>query len=317
MYGVFLILCYNIKEKGGLKVKTEKNILIAFLLNLLFSLFELIGGIFTNSVAIISDAIHDFGDSVSIGVSYFLEKKSKKKPDSTYTFGYTRYSILGAIITNTILIVGSSLVIFNAIERIINPIEINYNGMIIFAIFGVIVNFIAAYFTKEGKSLNQKAVNLHMLEDVLGWVVVLIGAIVIKFTKINLIDAIMSIGVAIFILMHASKSFKTIIDLFLEKAPNGIKIEELKEHLLKIDDVKDVHHIHIWSMDGINNYATMHVITELTDTKNLKHEIKEELKEHGISHTTIEVEGINDNCEETECTVEFEHSHSHHHHQHH
>lgn len=298
-------------------MKTEKNILIAFLLNLSFSLFELIGGIFTNSVAIISDAIHDFGDSVSIGVSYFLEKKSKKKPDSAYTFGYTRYSILGAIITNTILIIGSSLVIFNAIERIINPTQINYDGMIIFAIFGVIINFIAAYFTKEGDSLNQKAVNLHMLEDVLGWAVVLIGAIVIKFTKINIIDSIMSIGVAIFILINAAKSFKSIIDLFLEKTPNGIEIDELKEHLLKIENVKDVHHIHIWSMDGINNYATMHIVTDILETKHLKHEIKEELKEHGISHATIEIEELNEECEEIECSVEFAENHSHHHHHHH
>ena len=161
-------------------MKTEKNILIAFLLNISFSLFELIGGMFTNSVAIVSDAIHDFGDSISIGISYFLEKKSKKKPDNKYTYGYTRYSILGAIITNSILITGSILVIINAVERIINPTEINYDGMIIFAVFGVIINFFAAQFTKEGDSLNQKAVNLHMLEDVLGWIVVLIGAIVIQ-----------------------------------------------------------------------------------------------------------------------------------------
>ena len=209
-------------------MKTEKNILIAFLLNMAFSIFELIGGVFTNSVAIISDAVHDFGDSISIGISYVLEKKSKKKPDSQYTFGYTRYSILGAFITNTILITGSVLVIVNAIQRIINPVEINHDGMIIFAIFGVIVNFLAAYFTKEGDSLNQKAVNLHMLEDVLGWAVVLIGAIVIKFTQINLIDAIMSIGVAIFILVNALKSFKVIVDLFLEKIPSGVNIDEIK-----------------------------------------------------------------------------------------
>ncbi|MBQ2836394.1 MAG: cation transporter [Clostridia bacterium] len=298
-------------------MKTEKKILIAFLLNMSFSIFELIGGIFTNSVAIISDAVHDFGDSISIGISYFLEKKSKKKPDSKYTFGYTRYSILGAFITNAILITGSVLVIINAIKRIINPVEINYDGMIIFAIFGVIVNFLAAHFTKEGDSLNQKAVNLHMLEDVLGWVVVLIGAIVIKFTEINVIDAIMSIGVAIFILIHAIKSFKSIVDLFLEKTPNGIEIEELKEHLQKIENVKDVHHIHVWSMDGFNNYATMHIVTDLKDTKNLKDEIKEELKEHGISHTTIEIEETGYECNETECTVEEQHHHGHHHHHHH
>ena len=298
-------------------MKSEKNILIAFLLNMSFSIFELIGGIFTNSVAIISDAIHDFGDAVSIGVSYFLEKKSKKKPDKYYTYGYTRFSVLGATITNTILIIGSFLVILNAIERIINPVEINYNGMIIFAIFGVIVNFIAAYFTKEGDSLNQKAVNLHMLEDVLGWVVVLIGAVVIKFTNINLIDALMSIAVAIFISIHALKGFKVVIDLFLEKIPNGIEIDELKNHLLKIENVEDVHHIHIWSMDGVNNYATMHIVTDSNDTKKLKNEIKEELKEHGINHTTIEIEEKGNECREKECIVEtVEHSHSHHHHHH-
>lgn len=297
-------------------MKTEKNILIAFLLNMSFSIFELIGGIFTNSVAIISDAVHDFGDSISIGISYVLEKKSKKKPDSKYTFGYTRYSILGAFITNTILITGSVLVIINAIQRIMNPVEINYDGMIVFAIFGVIVNFLAAHFTKEGDSLNQKAVNLHMLEDVLGWVVVLVGAIIIKFTEINIIDAIMSIGVAIFILIHALKSFKSIVDLFLEKIPNGIEIQELKEHLLEIENVKDVHHIHVWSMDGFNNYATMHIVTDLKEINELKHKVKEELKEHRISHTTIEIEEQGHECDEPECTIEETHHNGHHHHHH-
>ena len=295
-------------------MKTEKNILIAFLLNLAFSLFELFGGFFTNSVAIISDAIHDFGDSISIGISYFLEKKSKKKPDNRYTYGYTRYSILGAFITNAILITGSTLVIVNAIERIINPIEINYNGMIIFAVFGASINFLAAYFTKDGDSLNQKAVNLHMLEDVLGWIVVLIGAIAMKFTNINVIDSILSIGVAIFILIHALKSFKKILDLFLTKTPNDVNIEHLKEHLLKIDNVIDVHHIHIWSMDGFNNYATMHLVTKTEDIKKLKQEVREELEEHGINHVTIELEDGTYDCDEKECEVKTNNKHSHHHH---
>ena len=296
-------------------MKSEKNILIAFLLNLFFSVFELIGGIFTNSIAIISDAVHDFGDSISIGVSYFLEKKSKKKPDNKYTFGYTRYSVLGAIITNTILILGSILVIYNAIERIINPVEINHNGMIIFAIVGAVVNFIAAYTTKEGDSLNQKAVNLHMLEDVLGWIVVLIGAIVIKFTNFTLIDPILSILVAIYILTHATKSYKKIFNLFLEKTPEDIEIEELKEHILKIKEVDGIHHIHIWSMDGINNYATMHIVTETKNIKELKQSIKEELNEHGISHSTIEIERKDECCKEEECHIkEANHKHHHHHH---
>ena len=297
-------------------MKTEKNILIAFLLNILFSIFELVGGIFTNSVAIVSDAIHDFGDSVSIGISYFLEKKSKKKPDNKYTYGYTRYSILGAIITNTILITGSVLVIYNAIGRIVNPVKINYDGMIIFAMFGVGINYIAARFTKEGESLNQKAVNLHMLEDVLGWGVVLIGAIIIKYTEITVIDPIMSILVAVFILINTIKSFKTIIDLFLEKTPDGVQIEELREHLLENKNILDIHHIHIWSIDGFNNYATMHIVTNLKDTTELKNEVKKELKEHGISHTTIEIEDERYKCDEIECSGnnKAENIHNHHHH---
>ena len=189
--------------------------------------------------------------------------------------------------------------------------------MIIFAVFGVIVNALAAYFTKEGDSLNQKAVNLHMLEDVLGWIVVLIGAILIKFTKINLIDAVMSIGVAIFILTHALKSFKSILDLFLVKTPEGIEIEELKEHLEDIENVVDVHHVHVWSLDGFNHYATMHVVTDLKDTKLLKKMIKAELKEHGIGHVTIEFEEHGYICEEPECIIQEAHHCGHHHHHHH
>lgn len=149
-------------------MKTEKNILIAFILNLAFSLFEFVGGLFTGSVAIISDAVHDLGDAASIGISYFLEKKSKKQPDEEYTYGYARYSVIGSVITTLILLFGSALVIYNAASRIISPAEINYDGMIIFAVVGVCVNLGAALFTHGGDSLNQKAVNLHMLEDVLG-----------------------------------------------------------------------------------------------------------------------------------------------------
>ena len=164
-------------------MKTELNILIAFILNLFFSIFEFIGGIFTGSVAIMSDAIHDIGDATSIGVSYFLEKKAKKQPDEKYTYGYLRYSVMGSFITTAILLIGSVTMIYNSIRKIINPTVINYDGMIVFAIVGVLINFFAAYLTQKGNSLNQKAVNLHMLEDVFGWAVVLLGAIVMRFTK--------------------------------------------------------------------------------------------------------------------------------------
>lgn len=295
-------------------MKTEKNILKAFLLNLFFSIFEIVGGIITNSTAIVSDAIHDFGDSISIGVSYFLEKKSKKKPDNEYTFGYTRYSVLGAIITNTILILGSLIVMYHAITRMFKPEDIDYNGMIIFAIIGVIVNLIAANCTKEGDSLNQRAVNLHMLEDVLGWAVVLVGALVIKLTHITIIDPILSIIVALYILANAIQSFKKIFNLFLEKTPEDIEIDELKDHLLEIKGVLDIHHIHIWSIDGVNNFATMHVVTDSKKVNKLKQSIKEELREHGISHTTIELEDKDTHCDEHECSIKENHNHHGHHH---
>ena len=294
-------------------MKSEKNILVAFLLNLAFSVFELIGGIFTNSVAIISDSVHDIGDAVSIGASWFLERKSKKQPDNIYTYGYLRYSVLGSMITVLILLVGSVLVVINAVGRIVDPQEINYNGMIAFAIIGVAVNFLAAWFTRDGESLNQKAVNLHMLEDVLGWAVVLIGAVVMRFTDLKLIDPILSIGVAVYIFIHAFSHLKEAVDLFLVKVPHGIDPEEINRHLKELDNVLDAHHIHIWSMDGSSNYATMHIVTN-GDPAAVKKAAKEELHHHGICHVTIEIESENEACEEIHCHT---HSEAHHHHGHH
>ena len=300
-------------------MKTERNILIAFILNLSFSIFEFIGGVFTGSIAITSDAVHDIGDAASIGISYFLEKKSKKQPDEKYTYGYARYSIIGGFITTLVLLIGSALMIYNAIIRIINPAEINYDGMIVFTVVGVIVNLCAAYFTREGNSLNQKAVNLHMLEDVLGWAVVLVGAVVMRFTDFVLIDPLMSIGVSLFIFINAIKNLKDVSDLFLEKTPRNINITEIKTHIEKIDGIVDVHHIHIWSFDMQNNFATMHVVTDDKGHK-IKDTIREELQEHGIGHVTIEIETSTEHCHEKTCHFDFNASstHGHHHHnQHH
>ena len=294
-------------------MKSEKNILIAFLLNLAFSLFELIGGFFTNSVAIMSDALHDIGDAASIGISYFLEKKSKRQPDDIYTYGYGRYSVMGSVITVLILLVGSVLVAINAVSRIFNPQQINYNGMILFAVIGVVVNFLAAFFTRHGDSLNQKAVNLHMLEDVLGWAVVLIGAIVMRFTNWKLIDPILSVAVAVYIFFHAFSHLKEALDLFLVRIPRGIDVEEIKQHLCAMDGVLDVHHIHIWSLDGNQSYATMHIVTD-GNPLIIKKAVKAELREHGIIHTTLELERKDEACEEEHCHLHPGGGHHHHHH---
>ncbi len=294
-------------------MKSEKNILIAFTLNLFFSVFEFIGGIFSGSVAIMSDAVHDLGDAASIGLSFFLERRARRRPDRRYTYGYTRYSVLGGVITTVILIVGSIFVVTNSVRKIFNPTEINYDGMIVFAVIGVTVNFLAAYFTHGGKSVNQRAVNLHMLEDVLGWAVVLVGAIVMRFTDFLLIDPIMSIAVAIFILVNAIKNLKVVLDIFLEKAPDNIDINEIIHHIKEIDGVLDVHHIHLRSLDGHNVYATMHIVAA-GNFADIKHNIKHELSHHGIAHSTLEFEYENETCNDKECHI---HLHNHfcgHHH---
>ena len=295
-------------------MKTEKNILIAFILNLSFSIFEFIGGIFTGSVAIISDAIHDIGDATSIGIAYLLEKKSKKKPDNKYTYGYIGYSVIGGFITTLILLLGSFTVIYNSIQRIINPTEINYNGMIVFAIIGIIVNLIASILTHKGDSLNQKAVNLHMLEDVLGWVVVLIGAIIMNYTDFYIIDPIMSICLSIFIMISSTKNLKLIFEILLQKTPNDVDIDELVSHILKINGVIDVHHVHVWSIDGNNKYATLHVTTNSNNLK-IKNKIRKELNEHNIIHVTIEIEAQDEICQDKYCTIKNDRSnHRHHNH---
>lgn len=298
-------------------MKTQQNILIAFILNLGFAVFELLGGLVIGSVAILSDAIHDLGDALSIGIAFFLERKSRRPADEGHTYGYLRYSVLGGLITTAILFVGSIAVIFSAIRRILSPSPIHYDGMIVFAIIGVAVNVAAAFITREGDSINQKAVNLHMLEDVLGWVVVLIGAVVMRFTDLVILDPLMSIGVSAYILYHATKNLLAAGDLFLEKTPKGIDVRELTDHILRIEGVVEIHHIHVRSLDGFRHCATMH-IRHTGDSHQIKELVRRELAEHGICHATLELEAENEPCHNRGCdlhtTPSPHHGHHHHHH---
>lgn len=288
-------------------MKSERNILVAFILNLAFSVFEFLGGIFCGSVAILSDAIHDIGDAASIGIAYFLERKSKRKADEVYTYGYARYSVLGGFITSIVLFLSSIIVVFNAVGRILSPVEINYNGMLIFALFGFVVNLVAAMFTHKGHSINERAISLHLLEDVLGWMVVLLGALVMKFTDISLLDPIISVAVAIFIIINAAKIAKKAIDLFLEKMPDGIELKAVKKAVLEIEGVTDVHHIHVWSFDEKNVFATMHIAAN-SHIYAVKDKIRKAMERMGVSHVTIEFD-----CEgeegSGECPINF-HEHS-------
>lgn len=300
-----------------MKKNSTKNIFIAFILNLVFSIFELIGGFLTNSVSIMADSIHDLGDAISILISLILEKHSNKKPNKDYTFGYLRYSIFGALITCTILLIGSVLVIISAAKRLINPVEVNYDGMLILSVIGIIVNLIATKVTHNTDNINEKTVSLHMLEDVLGWCCVFIGSIIIRFTDMHIIDPVLSIAVSLFILLNVLKGYKNIFEILSEKKPNKIDIEKLKKNIFHIQEVKDVHHLHIWTIDGINNYITLHILIDeniLTkDLEIIKKKINDELKEHGINHSTIEFE--TKKCKNCNCKIESNHSiHEHHHH---
>lgn len=287
---------------------TEMRMLIVFLLNALFAVAEYVGGLFIGSVAIMSDAVHDLGDAVSIGLAWVLEKRSKKRADGVYTYGYARFSVLGGAITGLVLLVGSVIVIVHAVMRLIEPTPISYDGMIVFAVVGVAVNLLGARLTHAGETVGQKAVNLHMLEDVLGWVVVLIGAVVMRFTSAVWLDAVMSIGVAVFVLYHAVRNLKEVGDIVLEKMPYGLNREELTTQLEAIDGVQAVHHLHVWSMDGHHHLATLYADAD----EESKEKIRCCLAEYGIVHVTIET-----GDEPSACAFETTAStHQHHHHHH-
>lgn len=269
-------------------MKTEHRIFLAFILNLSFSVFEFFGGIMTGSAAIISDSIHDLGDAISIGISYLFEKRSNKLPDKNFTLGYKRYSLLGSLITTLILIIGSSLLIYNSILRIFNPKIINYNGMIVLGIIGLVVNYLAAYFTHHNHSKNLKAVNLHMIEDVFGWAIVLIGAIIMKYTKFIILDAILSIILSIFIIYNAYKILKDILDIFILKTPKNINLQSIYEEINLITNVNNVRDIKIFSVDENINYAIVEMSFD-SNIDDIYEEIKLVFKKYNIENVSIKI----------------------------
>ncbi len=293
-------------------MKKNKKLWIAFLLNFVFSVFEFVGGIFTGSIAISSDALHDLGDAISIGLSLGLERLSQKGPDKKYTYGYYRYSVLGGTIQSVLLLCGSVFVAYSAICRFFAPQSVDYTGMLFVAVVGFAVNFAAVWFTSGEGSLNQRAINLHMLEDVLGWAAVLVGAVVMRFTDWWFLDPALSLALAVFIGFHALKNLKAVGDVFLEKTPEGIDPEEITHHLEEIPCVESIHHLHIWSMDGYRHSATLHAVVT-GEYGAVKQAIKEELSEHGITHVTVELESRYEHCEDT-CCKPVAHTHHHHHH---
>ena len=281
--------------------QSGKNLKIAFFLNLGFTILEFFGGIYVNSVAIMSDAVHDLGDSLSLGTAWYLDKKSHKEADDKYSFGYKRFSLLGALINSIVLIGGSIYVISEAIGRLFEPQPSDAQGMIVFAIIGVLVNGYAAWKLSSGNSLNEKTVSWHLMEDVLGWVAVLIVAIVLNFTDNQYLDPALSILITLYILYNVVLRLKETLYIFLQGVPKEIKTEKIKKDILQINNVASLHHTHIWSLEGENHVFSAHIklknISDFEELINIKKQVKSVLKDYHFDHYTIETELDSETCD--------------------
>ncbi|WII71581.1 cation diffusion facilitator family transporter [Bdellovibrio sp. 22V] len=277
---------------------------MALALNLGFACIELVGGLWTNSVAILSDALHDFGDAIAVLLAIFLEKFSHKKSDGSFSYGYRRFSTLGAVITGVILVAGSIFILIESVPRLLVPEQPHANGMILLAFLGVAVNGFAAYRVSKGESLNEKMLMWHMIEDVMGWVMVLIGAIVMKFFDIPELDAGMAIALAAWILYNVFRNLREALKVFLMASPAQIAEGAVEAAVRKIPKVVDIHHGHLWSLDGENHIFTAHVVladgSTIEDMESVKVQVKNLVKEFGIVEATIETETFSASCVDPE-----------------
>lgn len=284
----------------GHSQSSGSNLKLAFFLNLGFTILEIFGGLYTNSVAILSDAVHDLGDSFSLGLAWYLDKKSKQTATNQFSFGYQRFSLAGAFINALILLLGSIYLISEAIQRIKNPENSDAQGMILFALVGIAVNGYAALKVSKGGSQNEKVISWHLVEDVLGWVAVLIAGIVLYFKNVPWLDPALSLGISLFILWNVFKNLKSTTLIFLQAVPENISLDEIKSKICGLKKVASIHHMHVWSLEGENHVFTVHVklkpIDSLTELNETKAAIKAELRNYPFSHFTVEIEVDQEKC---------------------
>jgi len=281
----------------------ETRIAVSVLLNLGLTILEFVGGLWTNSLAILSDALHDFGDSVALLTSLIFERKSKKNPDSLRTFGYQRLSLFSALFSGVVLVGGSLGIISRVIPRLFKPEIVNASGMIGIGIVGILFNGFGFVLLKKGENLNEKILSWHLLEDVLGWVIILIGAVIIRFWEIYLIDPILTLTLTVFIMYGVIKSLREAVNILLEGVPQHISLNQVKQNLSTIKGVIGVHDIHIWSLEGETDILTGHIVVDkalLQTPSQIRTKIKDVLKKHHIEHSTIELES-EDYCSGIEC----------------
>lgn len=293
-------LSHNTEVATELTVKDEsrkltRSMWIAFWTNLTFAIIEFFGGLLTNSVTVLSDAIHDFGDSLVIGLSLLLEKKSNKGITEKYNFGQRRFSILAALLTSTILIIGSVFIAIAAVKRFIHIESVATNGVIGLALLGILCNgFAAVRLMKDSKqSLNHKGIMLHLVEDVLGWVAVLIGAIVMHYTQWFWIDPLLSLIIAFIILWNACKNMKEAFDILLQARPKGFNHSLFSQQVHDLQQVAYIDALKCWSLDGTKHVLTMKIFSVADFDKyqipTLRAAIDKILKEHNIEISSVEI----------------------------
>jgi cobalt-zinc-cadmium efflux system protein len=279
------------------------RIRVAFFLNFIFTIIEFIGGMLTNSTAIMADAVHDLGDTISIGLAWWLNNITRKNPDNAFTYGYYRFSLLGALINGVVLIMGSGWVLSQAIPRLFEPEMPHALGMFWLAILGVAVNGYAAWKMSKGQTLNERVLNWHLLEDVLGWVAVLIISIVLSFYNWPILDPILSIAFTLFILVNVLRNTYLTIKIFLQSVPDNAMLDEIRHTLKALEHVSSIHYLHLWSLDGERNVLTAHLeldqLLMAEEQKMLKQEISLCLEKYSLAHTTIEFEFPEELCRDS------------------
>jgi cobalt-zinc-cadmium efflux system protein len=281
------------------------NIKFAFFLNLSFSIIEIIGGLLTNSMAILSDALHDLGDSISLAVSWYLENFSQQGADEDFSYGYARFSLLGALINSLVLILGSFFILSEVIPRLFNPQTVHPEGMLFLAIIGITVNGISVLKLRGGSSLNKEVVSWHLMEDLLGWTAVFIVSIILIFKNIPVLDPLLSLLINIYILYNVISKLKKVLSIFLQGVPGEVDLKKLQQKIVEQSQALAVHHTHVWTLEGEKNFLSTHVIIPDEFSKKeiiaLKSQVKNLMAAEKINHVTIEIEYENENCEDKNC----------------
>ena len=298
-------------------MKTKHAVWLAFFLNLSYAIVEFIAGGVFGSSAVLADSVHDLGDAIAIGISAFLETISNREEDSHYTLGYKRFSLLGALVTAVILMTGSVLVILGNITKLFHPQPVNDEGILWLGIIAVSINVLASLVVRKGKTKNESILSLHFLEDTLGWVAVILMAIVLRFTDWYILDSLLSLVISIFILSKAILRFWSTLKIFLDAVPEGVDIQRVKSDLEQLDHVASINQLNLWTMDGLEKNAIVHVcLKEIEQMELCKESIRTLLKNYGFQNITIEVDADLEthqahkrNMEEIEAVQRYEHEH--------